>query len=124
MKDVEKQTAKLYEDIHPFIEVDETINDYLKSLNVDESFFKDKDILDCGFGGTGWAVELFVRSGAKSVTGIDLNEKWVTRIGDRLKKYNHPNLNLIQGTVLELPFENNRFDYVHSHGVMHHTTDW
>ncbi len=124
MNEVEKQTAKLYEDIHPFIEVDETINDYLLSLNVDKSFFKDKNILDCGFGGTGWAVELFVQSGAKSVTGVDLNEKWVTRIGDRLKKYNHPDLKLMQGTVLELPFENNHFDYVHSHGVMHHTTDW
>lgn len=124
MKEVEKKTAKLYEDIHPFIEVDETINDYLESLQVDQSFFKDKDILDCGFGGTGWAVELFVRSGAKSVTGIDLNEKWAIRIGERLKKYNHPALKLMQGTVLELPYADNSFDYVHSHGVMHHTTDW
>src|SRR5688572_17140137 len=109
MKEVEEKTARLYEDIHPYIEVDETINDYLESLKVDMSYFKGKDILDCGFGGTGWAVELFVRSGARSVTGIDLNEKWVTRIGDRLKKYNHPALKLMQGNVLELPFAGNTF---------------
>lgn len=124
MNEIEKQTAKLYEDIHPFINVDQTITDYLQTLKVDESFFKDKDILDCGFGGTGWAVELFVRSNARSVTGIDLNEKWVTRIGNRIKKYNHPNVKLMQGNVLQLPFGDNSFDYVHSHGVMHHTTDW
>jgi len=124
MNETEKKTAKLYEDIHPFIEVNSTINDYLKSLKIDESYFKGKHILDCGFGGTGWATELFTRAGAESVTGIDLNEKWTKRIGERIAKYNHPNVKLMQGTVLELPFENNKYDYVHSHGVMHHTTNW
>lgn len=123
MSTVETKTAKLYEDIHPFIEVEETINDYLESLNVKPEYFKDKNILDCGFGGTGWAVELFARSGAKKVTGIDLNPKWVERIGMRLHKYKDV-LDLRAGTVLDLPFEDNTFDYVHSHGVMHHTTDW
>lgn len=90
---------------------------------MNESFFAGKDILDCGFGGTGWAVELFCRSGAKSVKGVDLNEKWTHRISQRVSKYNVP-VDLRQGSVLELPFADDSFDYVHSHGVMHHTVDW
>lgn len=123
MKEIEKQTAALYEDIHPFIITEETIQDYLLSLGVDESFFRSKKILDCGFGGTGWAVELFCRSGASAVYGIDLNEKWTKRITERVAKYGTPTY-LQQGSVLELPYADNEFDYVHSHGVMHHTTDW
>ena len=29
-----------------------------------------------------------------------------------------------QGNVLDLPFEDDRFDVVFSNGVLHHTTDW
>lgn len=123
MNVVEKKTAELYEDIHPFIEVEGTIADYIESLGITPDYFKGKEILDCGFGGTGWAVELFARSGAKKVTGIDLNPKWPARIGQRLAKYKDI-LDLRAGTVLDLPFPDNTFDYVHSHGVMHHTTDW
>ncbi len=123
MQKVESDTARLYEDIHPFINVDQTIDDYLKSLQISPDYFRDMKILDCGFGGTGWAVELFCRSKAASVTGIDLNSKWTDRITERVKKYGVP-VDLRQGTVLELPFPDNSFDYVHSHGVMHHTTDW
>jgi len=124
-KVIEAKTQKLYEDIHPFIEVENTIDDYLKSLNVVPGFFRGKEILDCGFGGTGWGAELFVRSGAKQVTGIDLNPNWPVRVGKRIRsKYPDAPLRLLHGTVLELPFEADTFDYVHSHGVMHHTTDW
>jgi ubiquinone/menaquinone biosynthesis C-methylase UbiE len=123
MSALEKNVAKLYEDIHPFIDVEQTIDDYLETLRIGPEFFKGKNILDCGFGGTGWAVELFARAGAQKVTGIDLNPKWSERIAQRLSNYRHE-LDLRAGTVLELPFQDNTFDYVHSHGVMHHTTDW
>jgi ubiquinone/menaquinone biosynthesis C-methylase UbiE len=123
MNSIEGRTAKLYEDIHPFISVEETINDYLRSLGITPDFFKGKNVLDCGFGGTGWAVELFARSGAGRVTGIDINPKWAERIGKRLEGYEDI-LDLRAGSVLELPFTDSSFDYVHSHGVMHHTTDW
>ena len=103
--------------------VDETIQDYLSTLKIERKFFEGKNILDCGFGGTGWGVELFCNSNANSVHGIDLNEKWISRVGERLK--NSPiSPKLVCGSVLHLPYPDNQFDYVHSHGVMHHTTDW
>jgi ubiquinone/menaquinone biosynthesis C-methylase UbiE len=123
MNSIETKTAKLYEDIHPHIEIDNTINDYLSTLSIGKDYFDDKKILDCGFGGTGWAVDLFCRNKAIEVHGIDLNPKWTKTVSERLK--NHPiQPNLITGNVLELPYNNDYFDYVHSHGVMHHTTDW
>jgi ubiquinone/menaquinone biosynthesis C-methylase UbiE len=123
LNQIETRTAQLYEDIHPYIEVESTIDDYLSTLKISPEFFRDKKILDCGFGGTGWATELFCRSNAKEVHGIDLNEKWRITVGDRLSKLQlQPNL--ISGNVLNLPFSDNEFDFVHSHGVMHHTTDW
>ncbi len=123
MNSIETKTAKLYEDIHPHIEIDKTINDYLTTLGIKKDYFDCKKILDCGFGGTAWAVELFCQSNAAEVHGIDLNPNWKISVAERLK--NHPvQPKLITGNVLELPYQNNYFDYVHSHGVMHHTTDW
>ena len=121
--EIEAKTARLYEDIHPYADNEYTMDYYLKTIEVDPSFFCGKDILDCGFGGTGWASELFARSAAKSVTGIDLNERWVPRIEERIRQYGVPT-DFRAGSVLDLPFEDGRFDYVHSHGVMHHTVDW
>lgn len=123
MNSVESKTAKLYEDIHPHIQIEKTIYDYLTTLGIKKEFFDNKKILDCGFGGTGWAVDLFCQVKAKEVHGIDLNPKWKESVGARLK--NHavcPELK--SGNVLDLPYQDNYFDYVHSHGVMHHTTDW
>ncbi|MFT5208095.1 MAG: ubiquinone/menaquinone biosynthesis C-methylase UbiE [Candidatus Omnitrophota bacterium] len=121
--EIERKTIELYTDIHPYVDIEYTIDYYLKTIKLDPSFFKGKDILDCGFGGTGWASELFARSGARSVSGIDINPQWPERILKRLSKY-PAKLDFKQGSVLDLPFEENTFDYVHSHGVMHHTVDW
>ncbi|MEI8344912.1 MAG: class I SAM-dependent methyltransferase, partial [Candidatus Omnitrophota bacterium] len=117
---IERDTAALYEDIHPFVDIDYTIDYYLQTIGKTADFFKGKDILDCGFGGTGWASELFARSNAASVSGVDLNPKWKQSLQSRLSKYG-VRLDLRQANVLMLPFADNTFDYVHSHGVMHHT---
>lgn len=120
---LEEKTLKLYENIHPYNINELSIHNYLKTTGLDESFFKDKSILDCGFGGTGWALELFVKSGAREVAGVDLNEKWVQVHRERLKGYAVP-LDLRAASALALPFKDNTFDYVHSNGVLHHTLDW
>jgi ubiquinone/menaquinone biosynthesis C-methylase UbiE len=120
---IEEQTKKLYEDIHPFVDVEYAINNYLSTTGLGPDFFKDKDVLDCGFGGTGWALELFARSGVRHLAGIDLNERWRDLNIKRLERYTCKK-DIRAGSVLNLPFEDNSFDYVHSNGVLHHTTDW
>ena len=120
---IENRTKELYEDIHPYEVVEKSIRIYLTTLGITEQFFRGKDIVDCGFGGTGWASELFARAGAKSVSGIDLNDHWRARLQERLKDYGVP-LDLRTGNVLALPWADNSFDYAHSYGVMMVTADW
>lgn len=120
---VEEITKKLYEDIHPFVDVEYAIDNYLQTTGLTPNDFKGKDILDCGYGGTGWALELFARSGVRRLAGIDLNERWRDLNLQRLQRYTCEK-DIRAGSVLELPFEDNSFDFVHSNGVLHHTTDW
>lgn len=121
--DIESRTARLYESIHPHNDNSNSIQNYLKTIGRDESYFKDKDILDCGFGGTAWGLELFARAGARSLSGIDLNPRWRERAETRLRSHGIP-MDLRTGSVLELPFDADSFDYVHCNGVLHHTPDW
>jgi ubiquinone/menaquinone biosynthesis C-methylase UbiE len=80
----------------------------------------DKDVLEIGLGigadGTRWAKH------ARSYTGIDLTDEAVNAV--RL----HFLFLGLKGKILkanaeELPFDDNSFDIVYSHGVLHHTPD-
>jgi SAM-dependent methyltransferase len=77
---------------------------------------KDKNInileAGCGIGAT---VKCISDKGYKDVTGIELNKEAVGFINKT-----HPELNIIQGDILNMPFENNYFDVVASFGVVEH----
>lgn len=78
-----------------------------------------KDVLEIGLGigadGSKWATY------ANSYTGVDLTREAVEATKIHL---NHLNLkgNVVQGNAEQLSLENNSFDIVYSHGVLHHTT--
>lgn len=80
--------------------------------------FADKQTLEIGLG-QGADAEQLIRRGAKW-SGVDLTEESVERVGVRLQLKSLPFENLVQGSALELPFEDNSFDIVFSHGVLHH----
>ncbi|OGF68282.1 MAG: hypothetical protein A2Y62_02925 [Candidatus Fischerbacteria bacterium RBG_13_37_8] len=86
-----------------------SFNDYPSALN--------KDVLEIGIGigadGTQWAKY------AKSYTGIDITDEaiYATKL--------HFNILGLKGNFLKsnaesLPFHDNKFDIVYSHGVLHH----
>ena len=122
-KDIEQRTKELYEDIHPYTDIEFNIENYLKTLGIGLDFFKDKDVLECGYGGTGWSLEMLIRGGARSVKGVDLNPKWQKMYSE---KYSHAKteVDLRVGNVLDLPFADECVDFATSYGVMHHTLDW
>ena len=121
--DIEQKTKVLYEDIHPYTDIEFNIENYLKTLDIDIDFFKDKDILECGYGGTGWSLEMLIRGGARSVKGVDLNPKWQKMYSEKYSKAK-TEVDLRVGNVLDLPFADECVDFATSYGVLHVTKDW
>lgn len=86
-------------------------NDFLGKENL-----KDKTLLDAGCG-TGLFTKRAIERYAK-VTSIDIAPKLV-----ELTKRKNPSTNAIEASLLQLPFEDNTFDYVISSDVIEHTTN-
>lgn len=80
--------------------------------------FKDKRVLEIGLG-QGADAEQIIRRGAHW-SGLDLTQEAVDRTEMRLKIRNLPFEEIKQGSALGIPFEDNSFDMVFSHGVLHH----
>jgi SAM-dependent methyltransferase len=80
-----------------------------------------KQVLEIGLG-EGSESERLIRQGA-CWSGVDLTSESVDRVRTRLmfRELNYQELR--QGTVLNLPFADNTFDMVFSHGVLHHVPD-
>ncbi len=93
---------------------------YLKEFAnpiIKKGWFAGKRTLDAGCG-HGMMVEVFNRLGAASV-GLELGDG-VFRAARRLEG---KDILLVQGDILDIPFQENSFDYVYSNGVIHHTRD-
>jgi SAM-dependent methyltransferase len=88
---------------------------------VDALDVADKQVLEIGLG-EGSESERLIRRGARW-SGIDLTAESVARVGARLAMRDLRYEDLRQGSVLDLPFADNQFDLVFSHGVLHHVLD-
>jgi SAM-dependent methyltransferase len=80
-----------------------------------------KQVLEIGLG-EGAESERLIRHGARW-SGVDLTAEAVERVRTRLTLRELPYEELRQGTVLDLPFADNSFDMVFSHGVLHHVPE-
>ena len=80
-----------------------------------------KTVLEIGLG-EGAESERLIRHGARW-SGVDLTAESVQRVCTRLVLRDLPYEELQQGTVLDLPFADDSFDMVFSHGVLHHVPD-
>ena len=88
---------------------------------VDALDVADKQVLEIGLG-EGSESERLIRLGARW-SGIDLTAESVARVRTRLALRDLRYEDLRQGSVLDLPFADNQFDLVFSHGVLHHVLD-
>ena len=80
-----------------------------------------KQVLEIGLG-EGSESERLIRQGARW-SGVDLTAESVERVRTRLMLRQLPYGELRQGSVLDLPFADDTFDMVFSHGVLHHVPD-
>jgi len=84
-------------------------NDIFNKMDI--SFEKGKKLLDVGCG-DGSDAEIFINEFRLDTTGIDI--------------YEHENIEKIEGLkfqkagICEMPFEDNAFDYIFLHDVLHH----
>jgi SAM-dependent methyltransferase len=77
------------------------------------SLVEGKACLDIGCGHGRYSKAL-VDFGASHVTGVDLN----------IPDFKHGKFSFKKGSILELPFEDNEFEFVFCNGVLHHTVNW
>lgn len=86
--------------------------------NLDRIVFSRKRVLEIGLGQGADAEQIVRRGGIYS--GADLTGESVKRVNMRFELRGLPFEQIEQASALELPFENDSFDIVFSHGVLHH----
>ena len=88
---------------------------------IDALSVEGKQVLEIGLG-EGADSERLIRNGARW-SGVDLTAESIERVRTRLTLRNLAYDELRQGSVLALPFADDSFDMVFSHGVLHHVPD-
>ncbi len=86
--------------------------------NLDTIDFNGKRVLEIGLGQGADAEQIVKRGGI--YTGVDLTAESVRRVKMRFSLHNIPHERIEQATALDLPFDDDSFDIVFSHGVLHH----
>jgi ubiquinone/menaquinone biosynthesis C-methylase UbiE len=75
--------------------------------------------LDDGCGGGRYSVAL-KKMGCRKVVGLDVSPDAIAQARQR-NPFKPDEVDFVNASVLELPFENEQFDFVFSNGVLHHT---
>jgi ubiquinone/menaquinone biosynthesis C-methylase UbiE len=88
---------------------------------LDRTPWDGKKVLEIGLG-QGAESEQLIRRGARW-SGLDLTAESVERVRARLTIRDLPHDDLKQGSALRIPYPDNSFDHVFSHGVLHHIPD-
>lgn len=78
-------------------------------------------MLDAGCGGQASGIHLLSRFRPENITAVDLSVKNVETSRRIVKQLGYQNVDIRQGNILNLEFENDSFDFVFSNGVIHHT---
>lgn len=123
---LEKNTGKLFEQLWApydeklFENSVELFSRRLDLIKFDKPWFKGKTVLDAGCGG-GRNTIAMARLGAKEAQGIDLGAEGIANAKKRAA--NLDNTNFQQASILDIPFQDNKFDMVWCAGVMMITDD-
>lgn len=88
---------------------------------LDRIDWRGKRVLEIGLG-QGAESEQLIRRGARW-SGLDLTPESVERVRARLTVRDLPHDAVRQGSALSIPWPDNSFDLVFSHGVLHHIPD-
>ena len=90
--------------------------------NIDTSWVQGGIALDDGCGSGRYTVAL-KHLGFRKVIGIDLGKTAMLQTQELLAQRGIAGISFCEGSVLELPFDDDSFDFVFCNGVLHHTVD-
>jgi ubiquinone/menaquinone biosynthesis C-methylase UbiE len=85
-------------------------------------YLKGKTAIDIGCGSGRYTFAL-AELGCRNVIGIDHGERGLAVARKIVKHTNVENISFQKADVLDIPFEDESFDFVFCHGVLHHTED-
>jgi ubiquinone/menaquinone biosynthesis C-methylase UbiE len=125
---VEKNTGKIYNELFTAYskkQFEESVELFFmrhKKWGFDLDWFKDKTCLDAGCGGGRFCVAMS-KLGAAEVQGIDVSKEAIGAARERVRERGLTQANFTRASVLEIPFEENKFDYVVCSGVILLTPD-
>ena len=83
--------------------------------------FNEKKVLEIGLGQGADSMQLINR-GAKYY-GIDLTDESIKRLKERFALFEKPYIEVQKANAQEIPYPDNFFDIVYSHGVIHHSPE-
>jgi ubiquinone/menaquinone biosynthesis C-methylase UbiE len=81
--------------------------------------FRNKDVLEIGIGQGADSIQM-VKRGA-NYFGIDLTDVACCRVKERFSSFNLPYKEILTADAENIPFKNDFFDIIYSHGVIHHS---
>ncbi|MGB4107339.1 MAG: class I SAM-dependent methyltransferase [Alphaproteobacteria bacterium] len=118
---LEKDTGKLFGDLwgpydrEAFEHSVKLFTDRLDIIGLKRDWFKGKTILDAGCGGGRNAIAM-ARLGTEKSYGIDLGEKGISDA--KMRGADLPNTDFRVASIMDIPFEDNKFDMVWCAGVL------
>jgi len=127
-----EKTREVYHAQHKRLADDEkAMNRFIGMFSTDyfgleKDYFKNKQILDAGCGDTANLMIGLHRLGCTSLHGFDLGTEFIPIASKTVEKYGVPTseYKLKSGSVLEIPYEDEYFDFVACHGVLLHLNDF
>jgi ubiquinone/menaquinone biosynthesis C-methylase UbiE len=127
-REIEKDTRKTFHKIHTLQAQDKRIFQRLHALlgteylEVEKDFFRGKICLDAGCGLNANAVSALLGLGAQKVYGLDINPAVLKYAPAHLRPFKSK-YELKVGSVTNMEFPDNFFDFVHCSGTLHHLAD-
>ena len=130
-KHINKITRATYHKQHKRVADNKIAMDRFMSMinceyfGLDEGFFIGKEVLDAGCGSTAKLSIKFSKMGA-NVTGIDIGKDFISTAKSSAAKngVKKDKIKFKTANLINLPFENNSFDFVCCHGVLLHLANF
>lgn len=124
MSTLHEKTRAIYKKQHERISNNENAFSRIKNMYTDETFslpkdwFKGKAAIDIGCGNVGALPIYLMQNGISKFYGVDIGNEWMDGLAQNISEYGE--FELKEGSVLDIPYNDNSFDFVSINGVLIH----